>query len=83
MVMSLPDSYALLQQHLYMKKKSKLTTEFVTKQILIKENSHDNTSHVALMGDGKGKKPSQGPSTDSDAKKKNIKYYYCKKKGTY
>jgi len=68
MVMSLPDSYALLQQHLYIKKKSKLTTEFVTKQILMEENSHGNASHVALMGDGKGKKPSQGPSTDSDAK---------------
>jgi len=58
MVMSLPDSYASLRQHLYMKKESKLTMEFVTKQILMEENSHGNTSHITLMGDGKGKKPS-------------------------
>jgi len=64
-----------------MKKKSKLTTEFVIKQILMEENSHSNASHITLMGDGKGKKPSQGPSTDSDAKKKNMKCHYCKKKG--
>jgi len=32
--------------------------EFVTKQILMEGNSHGNASHVALMGDGKGKKPS-------------------------
>jgi len=63
-----------------MKKESKLMTEFVTKQILIEENSCGDASHVALMGDGKGKKPSQGPSTDSDAKKKNMKCHYCKKK---
>ena len=55
--------------------------EFVTKQILMEENSHGDASHVVLMGDGKGKKPSQGSSTNSDAKKKNIKYHYCKKKG--
>jgi len=54
--------------------------EFVTKQILMEENSRGDASHVALMGDGKGKKPSQGPSTDSDAKK-NMKCHYCKKKG--
>jgi len=30
----------------------------------MEENSHGNASHVALMGDGKGKKP----STDSDVK---------------
>jgi len=58
MVMSLPDSYASLRQHLYMKKESKLTMEFVTKQILMEENSHGNASHITLMGDGKGKKPS-------------------------
>ena len=33
------------------------------------------------MGDSKGKKPSQGPSTDSDMKKKNMKCHYYKKKG--
>ena len=47
----------------------------------MEENSRGDASHVALMGDGKGKKPSQGPSTDSDAKKKNMKCHYCKKKG--
>ena len=47
----------------------------------MEENSHGDASHVALMEDGKGKKPSQGPSTDSDAKKKNMKCHYCKKKG--
>jgi len=55
-------------------------TEFVTKQILMEENSHGNASHIALMGDGKGKKFSQGSSTDSDAKKKNMKCHYYKKK---
>jgi len=79
--MLLPDLYASLQQYLYMKKEGKLTTEFVTKQILIEENSCGDASHIALMGDGKGKKPSQGPFTDSDVKKKNMKCYYCKKKG--
>jgi len=64
-----------------MKKESKLTTEFVTKQILMEENSCGDASYVALMGDGKGKKPSQGLSTDSDANKKNMKCHYCKKKG--
>jgi len=63
-----------------MKKESKLTTEFITKQILIEENSRGDASHVTLMGDDKGKKPSQGSSTDSDAKKKNMKCHYCKKK---
>ena len=33
-----------------------------------------------ITTDGKGKKPSQGPSTDSDAKKKKMKCHYCKKK---
>ena len=54
--------------------------EFVTKQILMEENSRSDTSHVALIGDGKEKKLSQGPSTNSDAKKKNMKCHYCKKK---
>jgi len=51
-VMSLPDSYASLRQYLYIKKESKLTTEFVTKQILMEENSRGDASHVVLMGDG-------------------------------
>ena len=55
-------------------------TEFVTKQILMEENSYGDALHVILMGDSKRKKPSQGPSTDSNAKK-NMKCHYCKKKG--
>jgi len=81
MVILLSNSYTLLQQYLYMKKESKLITEFVTKQILMKENSHGDTLYIVLIGDSKRKKPSQGPSTDSDAKKKNMKCHYCKKKG--
>ena len=80
MVILLSDSYTLLQQYLYMKKESKLMTEFVTKQILMEENSYGDALHVILMGDSKRKKPSQGPSTDSNAKK-NMKCHYCKKKG--
>ena len=57
-VMSLPDLYASLRQYLYMKKESKLMMEFITKQILIEENSHGDISYVTLIGDGKRKKPS-------------------------
>jgi len=86
MVVSLPESYTSLRQHLYMKDKNSLTTDFVIKQILLEENAHGGTSHVALMEDGKEKKPVyqfQGSSSDSDAKKKNLKYPYCKKKGHF
>jgi len=85
-MVSLPDSYASLRQHLYMKDEDTLTMDFVIKQILLEENVHGDASHVALMGEGKGKKPvkqSQDPSVDSDAKKKNIKCYYCKRKGHF
>jgi len=54
--------------------------ELVTKQILIEENSYSDASHIALIGDSKEKKSSQGPSTDSNTKKKNMKCYYYKKK---
>jgi len=46
----------------------------------MEENSHGSTSYIALIEDSKRKKPSQGPSTNSDAKKKNMKCHYCKKK---
>jgi len=54
--------------------------EFITKQILIKENFHGDISYITLIEDSKGKKPSQCPSTDSDTKKKNMKCHYYKKK---
>ena len=82
----LPDSYALLRQHLYMKDKDTLTMDFVIKQILLEENTHEDASYIALIGEGKGKKPvkqSQDSSVDSDAKKKNMKYHYCKRKGYF
>ena len=67
---------------MYIKDKDTLTMDFVIKQIL-QENVHKDVSHVTLMREGKEKKPvkqSQDPSINSNAKKKNIKYYYCKKK---
>jgi len=57
MIISLPEFYALLRQHLYMKDKTTLTTNFVIKQILMNKKSHKGTPHVALMGYGKGKRP--------------------------
>jgi len=83
-IVSLPDSYVSLRQHLYIKDEDTLTMNFIIKQILLEENAHKNTSHIALIEEDKGKKPvkqSQDPSADSDAKKKNMKYHYCKKKG--
>jgi len=47
----------------------------------MKENSHGDALHIVLIGDGKRKKSFQGSSTDSDAKKKNMKCHYYKKKG--
>ena len=46
----------------------------------MEENSHGNTSYIALMEDGKRKKHSQGPSTNSDAKKRHVKLEYRKLK---
>ena len=50
----------------------------------VQQNTHRDTLHIALMGESKGKKPvkqSQNSSADGNVKKKNIKYYYYKKKG--
>ena len=83
-MVSLLESYVSLRQHLYMQDKNTLTMDFIIKQILLVENAHGNIPHVALVGDGKSKKPIyqfQGSSNDSDAKKKNMKYHYCKRKG--
>jgi len=83
-MVSLPESYASLKQHLYMQDENTLTMDFVIKQILLEENARGSTPHVALVGDGKGKKPIhqfQGSSNDGDAKKKNMKCHYCKRKG--
>jgi len=85
-MVSLPDSYASLRQHLYIKDEDTLTMDFVIKQILLEENARGDASHVTLMGEGKGKKPvkqSQDPSVDSNAKKKNMKCHYCKRKGHF
>jgi len=83
-MVSLPEFYASLRQHLYMQDKNTLTMDFVIKQILLEENACGSTPHVALVGDGKGKKPIyqfQGFSNDGDVKKKNMKCHYCKRKG--
>ena len=82
----LPESYASLRQHLYMKNKDTLTMDFIIKQILLEENAYGDASYVALMGEGKEKKPVkqlQDPSANNDAKKKNMKCYYCKRKGHF
>jgi len=60
--------------------------DFIIKQILLEENAHRDVSHVILIRESKGKKPvkqSQDPSDNSDAKKKNMKCYYCKRKGHF
>ena len=83
-MVSLPDFYTLLRQHLYMKDKDTLTMDFVIKQVLLEENTYGDASHIALMREGKGKKPvkqSQDLFSDGDVKKKNMKCHYCKKKG--
>jgi len=82
----LPESYASLRQHLYMKDKDTLTMDFVIKQILLEENACGDTSHITLIGEGKGKKPvnqSQDPFANSNTKKKNIKFHYYKRKGHF
>jgi len=83
-MVSLPDFYTLLRQHLYMKDKDTLTMDFVIKQVLLEENTYGDALHIALMREGKGKKPvkqSQDLFSDGDVKKKNMKCHYCKKKG--
>jgi len=86
MMVSLLESYASLRQHLYIKDKNTLTMDFVIKQILLEENAHGGTLYIALIGDGKGKKPIhqfQNSHVDGDAKKKNLKCHYCQKKGYF
>jgi len=82
-IVLLPDYYASLRQHLYMKDEDTLIMDFVIKQVLLEKNACRDASHVVLIEEGKGKKPikqSQDPSADGDVKKKNMKCYYCKKK---
>ena len=55
-VVSLPESYTSLRQHLYIKDKNTLIIDFVIKQILLEENTCRDISHVALIGNGKRKK---------------------------
>jgi len=40
MIISLLESYTLLRQHLYIKNKTTLTTDFIIKQILMDEKLH-------------------------------------------
>jgi len=83
-IISLPESYALLRQHLYMKDETTLTTDFVIKQILMDEKSREGASHVALMGHNKGKRPiyqASSQSNDHEGKKRDVKCFYCKRIG--
>jgi len=83
MIMSLPESYASLRQHLFMKDENTLTMDFVIRQILMDEKAQEATPHITLMGNQKGKKSthqSLDQSNDNDAKKKNLACHYCKKK---
>jgi len=67
----------------YMKDKDTLTMDFVIKQILLEENACGDTSHITLIGEGKGKKPvnqSQDPFANSNTK---IKFHYYKRKGYF
>jgi len=82
MIISLPESYTSLRQHLFMKNKNTLTMDFVIRQILMDEKSQEAVPHVALKVDPKGKKPAN-QSNDNDAKKKNLICHYCKKKGHF
>ena len=82
MIISLPESYALLRQYLYMKDETTLTTDFVIKQILIDEKSREEASHVTLMGHSKGKRPiyqASSQSNDHEGKKRDVKCFYCKR----
>jgi len=84
MIISLPESYTSLRQHLYIKDKTILTTDFVIKQILMDEKLCKGTPYAVLMGHGKGKRPAyqtQGQSSNLEGKKKNLKCFYCKKMG--
>ena len=86
MIISLPKSYVSLRQHLFMRDENTLTMDFVIRQILMDEKSREATPHVALIGDHKGKKPAHQSlyqKNDDDAKKKEFKYHYCKRKGHF
>jgi len=56
LIISLPESYMLLRQHLFMKDKNTLTMDFVIRQILMDKKSQEAAPHVALKVDQKGKK---------------------------
>jgi len=79
------ESYLLLKQYLSMQDKSRLTTNFIIKQVLLEEKNHIRPlSQIALFGNTKWKKPGGQTlvsSDDSMAWKKNLKCHYCKKKG--
>jgi len=81
----LPESYFSLKQHLSMQDESRLTTDFIIKQVLLEEKNHIRPlSQIALVGNTKWKKPggqTLASSDNSTAWKKNLKCHYCKKKG--
>jgi len=61
-----------------------LTTDFIIKQILMNEKSHEGASHVALMGHSKGKRPIYQASSqlnNHEGKKRDVKCFYCKRIG--
>jgi len=84
MIISLPESYALLKQYLYMKDKTTLTTDFIIKQILMDKKSQEENLHVVLIGHGKGKRPAyqaSDQSSDFEGKGKDLKCFYYRKIG--
>ena len=81
-IISFPESYVSLCQHLFMKDKNTLTMDFIIRQILMDEKSREAVPHIALKVDQKEKKPAH-QSNDNNAKKKNLVCYYCKKKGHF
>jgi len=86
MITSLPEFYASLWQHLFMRDENTLTMDFIIRQILMDEKSKETTPHVALIEDHKGKKlahQSLHQKNNDDAKKKEFKCHYCKRRGYF
>jgi len=86
MIISLPESYASLWQHLFMRDENTLIMDFVIRQILMDEKSREATPHITLIENHKGKKlahQSLHQKNDDDAKKKKFKCHYCKRRGHF
>jgi len=85
-IISLSESYISLRQHLFIRNENTLTMNFVIRQILMDEKSRETTPHITLIEDNKGKKlahQSLHQKNDDDAKKKEFKCHYCKKRGHF